>query len=268
MKYVLPLLLALSLVASAKENPTIVVWPSQEQPVLRFAFGKFAKVGSVGTQNSYTVEVTAENLWSKPIPSATFETYFFGKDNIRMGSGYISVRNLGVHETVKFTMPFSTTGGQPATLKLQALDVPKELGPAAPPRKIRLTVYSVPSGANLKLDGEDVGVTPKQVELAMGKHTLQFSRNGYHNGSFPLEVGPDDVSGGTVSYELGSLAHDTVEMRDGSTLIGDVESMDATAVVVRVAGNLQSVDRNQVKRILLVQREPVPEAQAPQPQQQ
>ena len=266
MKYALSLLLLLSMVASAKETPTVVVWPSEDHPVLRFTFGKFSKVGSVGTQNSYTVEVTAENLWSKSIPSATFEAYFFGKDNIRIGSGYITVSNLGVHEKVKFTMPFSATGGQPATLKLQAIQVPKELGPAAPPKKIRLTVYSVPAGANLKVDGEDVGVTPKQVELAMGKHTLQFSRDGYHNGSFPLEVGPDDVSGGTVSYELGSLAHDTVEMRDGSTLVGDVESMDATSVVVRVAGNLQSVDRNQVKRILLVPREAPNGAQTPPPQ--
>ncbi len=255
MRYALSLLLAISLVASAKEAPTVILWPSEDHPVLRFTFGKFSKVGSMGSQNSYTVEVTAENLWSKPIPNATFEAYFFGKDNIRIGSGYISLTNVGVHETVKFTMPFSATGAQPATLKLQAVQVPKELGPAAPPKKIRLTVYSVPAGANLKVDGEEAGVTPKQVELAVGKHTLSFNREGYHDGSFPLEVGPDDVSGGTVSYELGSLAHDTVEMRDGSTLIGDVESLDATSVVMRVGGNLQSIDRNQVKRILLVQRE-------------
>jgi hypothetical protein len=231
---------------------------------LRFTFGKFQKIGSVGSQNSYMVDVTAENLWNKPIPNATFEAYFFGKDNIRIGSGYISLSNVGVHEAVKFTMPFSTTGSQPASLKLNATSLPKELGPAAPPKKIRLTVFSVPAGAHLKVDGEEAGVTPKQVELAVGKHTLQFSREGYHEGAFPLEVGPDDVSGGTVSFELGSLSHDTVEMRDGSTLVGDVESMDATSVVVRVAGNLQSIDRNQVKRILLVGREAPTGAQAPQ----
>ena len=262
-KWTLSLVLLVSLLAIAKESATVVVWPSADHPVLRFTFGKFSKVGSMGTQTSYTVEVTAENLWNKPIPNATFEAYFFGKDNIRIGSGYINVTNVGVHETVKFTMPFSATGGQPATLKLQALQLPKELGPAAPPKKIRLTVYSVPAGANLKVDGEEAGVAPKQVEFGVGKHVLQFSREGYHDGSFPLEVGPDDVSGGTVNFELGGLSHDTVEMRDGSNLVGDVESMDGTTVVVRVAGTLQSVDRNQVKRILLVERESPTAAQAP-----
>jgi PEGA domain len=256
MKYALPLLLfLLSIATSAKEAPTTIVWPSDDRPVVRFTFGKFVKVGSLASEQSYTVEVTAENLWSKLIPSATFDAYFFDKNNVRIGSGYIGLSNLGVNQKVKFTMPFSATGAQPANLKLQAVQLPKELGPAAPPKKIRLTVYSVPSGARLRVDGEDAGETPKQVEFAVGKHTLQFGHEGYREGSFPLEVGPDDVSGGTISFELGGWASDTVEMRDGSTLVGDVQSMDGTSIVVRVGGRLQSLDRNLVKRILLVQRE-------------
>jgi hypothetical protein len=228
---------------------------------VRFTFGKFVKVGSLASQGSYTVDVTAENLWSKLISSATFDAYFFSKDNVRIGNGYISLNNLGTKETVRFTLPFSATGAQPASLKILAVHVPKELGlsPAAPPKKIRMTVYTIPAGANLKVDGEEAGITPKQVELAVGKHTLTFGREGYHVGSFPVEVGPDDVSGGTVSYELGALAHDTVEMQDGTTLTGDLESVSASSVAMRVGGNIQSLDRNQVKRILLVQREPVNE---------
>jgi len=102
-----------------------------------------------------------------------------------------------------------------------------------------------------------VGVTPKQVEFSLGKHNLQFSMTGYHSGSYPVELGPDDVSGGTVSYELGALAHDTIEMRDGTTLNADVESVDATTITARIGGQLQSLDRNQVKRILFTQRDPV-----------
>jgi len=45
-----------------------------------------------------------------------------------------------------------------------------------------------------------------------------------------------NVSGGSVSYELGSAVHDTVELRDGSVLNGDVESISATEVVVRTGG--------------------------------
>jgi ribosomal protein S1 len=58
-----------------------------------------------------------------------------------------------------------------------------------------------------------------------------------------------------VSYELGASAHDTVEFRDGSVLSGDVESVSATEVLVRIGGNVQRFSRNQVKRIGLVPRE-------------
>jgi hypothetical protein len=257
MKYVLSFILLFALALQAKEAPaTIIRWPSDEHPVVRFAFGKFVKVNSVGSLSSYTVEVTAENLWAKPIPEASFDAYFFSKENMRIGSGYITLNNLGKGEKVRFTVSFHATGAQPASLKIVANSVPKELGPATPPKKIRLTVYSIPSGADLKVDGEEVGITPKQVEFTLGKHLLQFKRDGFNSGTFPVEFGPDDVSGGTVSYELGALAHDTLEMRDGTTMTADVESMDATTVVVRSVGSLQSLDRNQVKRILLVRREP------------
>jgi hypothetical protein len=257
MKRILPLLLLFALAAQAKEAPTtMIVWPNEAHPVVRFTFGKFVKMNSVGSQSSYSVDVTAENLWNKPIPEASFDAFFFGKDDMRIGDGFIALHHLGAGEKTRFTVNFHVTGAQPVTLKLIATNVPRELAPAAPPKKIRLTVYSVPSGAKLKVDGVDAGETPKQVEFTLGKHLLQFSRDGYNNGSFPVEFGPDDVSGGTVSYELGALAHDTVEMRDGTTLTADVESVDATSVVVRMVGNTQTLDRNQVKRILLVQREP------------
>lgn len=49
--------------------------------------------------------------------------------------------------------------------------------------------------------------------------------------------------------------HDTIELRDGSVLSGDVESVSATVVLVRIDGNIQRFDRNQAKRISLVSRE-------------
>jgi hypothetical protein len=94
------------------------------------------------------------------------------------------------------------------------------------------------------------------VRVSPGKHILEFSKQGFNPGKFPLEVGPDDVSGGSVSYELGSSVHDTVELRDGSVLNGDVESVSAAEVVVRLGGAMQHLNRNQVKRILLVERDP------------
>jgi len=70
-----------------------------------------------------------------------------------------------------------------------------------------------------------------------------------------MEIGPDDTSGGSVSYELGASAHDTVELRDGTVLNGDVESVSAPEVVVRVGGKDQGYNRNLVKKIMLVERE-------------
>jgi hypothetical protein len=64
-----------------------------------------------------------------------------------------------------------------------------------------------------------------------------------------------NASGGSVSYELGASAHDTIELRDGSVLSGDVESVSATEVLVTIGGNVQRFSRSQVKRIGLVPRE-------------
>jgi hypothetical protein len=135
MRYLFSVLLALSLSASAKEAPVnyTLVWPSEQSPVLRFTFGKFVKVGSLATQQSYTVDVTAENLWGKPIPNASFEAHFFSKDNVRIGNGYITLNNVGVKETVKFTLPFGATGAQPASLKIVAVNLPKNSVPLLRP---------------------------------------------------------------------------------------------------------------------------------------
>jgi len=70
-----------------------------------------------------------------------------------------------------------------------------------------------------------------------------------------MEIAPDDTSGGSISYELGASAHDTVELRDGTVLNGDVESVSATEVVVRMGGQDHEYDRNLVKKIMLVERE-------------
>jgi hypothetical protein len=252
----LALILLTSIAATAKDAPAnTLLWPSSEAPVIRFTFGRFVRVGSTLSQAEFKVDVTAENLWSKPIPGAMFDAYFFAKSNIRIGAGYIRLSNVGVNETVRLSLPFTTSGPQPTSFKVVATQLPQELDTAVTPKKIRMTVASIPAGADLAVDGQNVGATPKQVEFTVGKHALQLTLAGFHPGTFPLEVSLDDASGATVSYELGPLAHDTIEMRDGTTLIADVESMNASSVVARVAGNLQSLDRNQIKRILFAQRD-------------
>ncbi len=85
---------------------------------------------------------------------------------------------------------------------------------------------------------------------------MDSRKTGSITGKFPVEIGPDDTSGGSVSYELGSAAHDTIELRDGSVLSGDLVSVSGMQVQVRVGGSIQTFDRNQVKRILLTERDP------------
>jgi len=248
-------LLMCSVISPAKEHPgQTVVWPESGAPVLRFSFGKFREIGSIGGQRSYMTDTTVENLWSKPISSATFSLYLFDKNRVRIGDGWISLNHVGPGETVKFSTTIAASG-DPVSLSVMATSLPRELQPKMPPKKISITVNSVPQGALLTVDGIQSGDTPRMVDLSIGKHMLEFSKDGFNAGKFPLEVGPDDVSGGSVSYELGSSAHDTIELRDGTVLSGDLESISGMNVVVKVGGVSQQINRNQIKRILLVVRD-------------
>ena len=106
------------------------------------------------------------------------------------------------------------------------------------------------------------------ITVGAGHHTLTFTKEGFNNGAFPLDISQNDVSGGSVTFELGAAAYDTVELRDGSVLSGDLVSVSGMDVEVRIGGAIQHIDRNKVKRVLLVQREmpkpdPLPPANPP-----
>ena len=249
------LLMLLPVQGYAKDPPTqVIVWPENGTPVFRFTFGKFKELGSVGNQRSYVTETTAENLWTKHISNANFSPYLFDKNKVRIAEAMINVSNVNPGEAIKFQTTIASSG-PPASLSVIATYLPKELAPLAPPRVVSLTVNTVPQGAIAKLDGAEVGTTPKIIQVGVGKHVLEFSRAGFNPGKFPFEMGPDDASGGSVSFELGTSAHDTIELRDGSVLTGDVVSVAGMEIVIKVGGTDQRMNRNQVKRILLVERE-------------
>jgi len=231
---------------SAKDVPfQILTWPESGQPVLRFTFSKFKEIGGMGKERTYLTDTTAENLSDKMIGGANFSLYVFDKNKARIGEGYITLSNVSGGQTVKFQITLAASGN-PASLALST----------STPRTVSTTVNSVPQGALLRVDGKEVGTTPKIVEVSIGKHVLEFSKEGFNSGKFPLEITSRDASGGSVSYELGSAAHDTVELRDGSVLSGDLVSVSGMQVVIRIGGNAQTFDRNQIKRILLTERDP------------
>lgn len=241
------LFLALPCFASKDSPFQAVTWPDSGTPVLRFTFSKFEKlVGGVGKEHTYVTDATAENLSGKMLDSVDMSLYVFDKTHARIGDGNIELANVGPHETVKFQITLYVSG-TPASLAVAS----------SAPRTLSVTINSVPQGATVALDGKEIGTTPKIAEVTLGKHMLTFSKDGYNTGQFPLEMGPRDVSGGSVSYELGTSSHDTIELRDGSVLSGDLLSIDAKQAAIRIGGSVQTYDRNQIKRVLLTQRDPV-----------
>src|SRR5258708_3947560 len=241
--------------ALAKDPPAQTInWPESGATIVRFTFGKFKEIGELAGARSYIVDTTAQNLWTKPIPDATFSLYLYDKNKVRIGEGYITLSSVAPGQTIKFQTTIGASGA-PVSISLSARSLPPELGPLAPAKKVSLTINSVPQGATFKVDGIEVGETPKIVQLTVGKHKIEFSKEGFNAGTFPVEIAPDDASGGSVSYELVTSAHDTIELRDGTVLNGDLLSVSPNDVTVRVGGASQRFDRNQIKRILLVERD-------------
>jgi hypothetical protein len=74
-------------------------------------------------------------------------------------------------------------------------------------------VVSTPASANLRIDGQDAGVTPRIVDFSIGAHVIELSKEGYPTANSPLDVGADEVEGGCVSFELGGLSKDTLQLR-------------------------------------------------------
>jgi hypothetical protein len=152
----------------AKDPPAqVIVWPESGVPVFRFTFGRFKEVGSLGSERSYVTETTAENLWSKPIGNANFSLYLYDKNKTRIAEATINVSNVAPGETVKFQTTIASSG-PPASMSVVARYLPKELAPLAPPRLVSITVNTVPQGAVAKLDGADVGTTPKMMQVSVG----------------------------------------------------------------------------------------------------
>ncbi|MGA2050708.1 MAG: PEGA domain-containing protein [Terracidiphilus sp.] len=251
--------LLMVLPAFAKDAPLQVIdWPDTGTPVVRFTFGKFKALPGMGNLHGYVMDTTAENLSPRRIPAARFKIYLFDKNKVRIGEDTIAVNNVGPGETVKFETTV-TTSGNPVAVSLEAI--------SDATKTITMTVNSTPQGAMLKVDGVVAGTTPRMITVGAGKHTLTFSKEGFVAGIFPLEISRDDVSGGTVSYELGASAMDSIELRDGSMLNGDLVSISGMDVEIRVGGSIQHIDRNKIKRVMLVERQApaqdVPPAVAP-----
>ena len=247
----LPILLLLCGISAFTKNESqiVMMWPT-DNPALKLTFDKFRQQSNIPGQNFYISDVTVENLTDKPIPRVFLTVYFLDKNRVRIGQGTLSVADLDAHQAAKMQFQFNSIG-VPASLVLSAK---KDMLAGPDEKTIPLRVISVPPAANLKVDGKDSGMTPVMVRFTVGLHQLELTREGYAPGSTPLDVTEDELPGGSITVELGGSSGDTIELRDGRVLLGDVISMSMTDVVVRIEGKDQTYPRNQVKKLMLVER--------------
>jgi hypothetical protein len=221
--------------------PVTLPWPTADNPTLKFTLAKLQPSGLYNGQSIFVSEVTVQNLSDQLIPKSTFTVFINDKDNVRIGRALLRLPEIPAMQTVKAQTQFSTAGMPTGATLLNGRTIP-------------LKVISVPPGASFKVDGQDSGITPRVVDFTVVMHTIDLSKEGYAPASSPLEVTSDEAEGGGITFELGGMSNDTVQLRDGTTLLGDVISLSMTSVVVRVDGKEQKVERNQVKKIILVER--------------
>jgi hypothetical protein len=160
-----------------KPEPSIVMlWPDQTNPIVKLTFGRFTQLASYNGQLSLESHLMIENMSGKRIPLASFTVYLLDKDKVRIGNGMLGFSDLDAGQQAKLAFQVSSLG-VPASLSLvaqtDAAGIPTSL------RTVPLKVISVPPGASLKVDGHDEGVTPATIRLAIGSHTLAFSKEGY-----------------------------------------------------------------------------------------
>jgi len=253
---IIALLAFTSVVLAKNEPPIILTWPT-DKPAIKLTFEKFRETGSYSGQSSFVSDVTIKNLTDKQIPRVSFTVYFLDKNKVRVGDRLLQISELEPGQSAKIQFQFNAVGF-PVSVSLSSTSA----------KTIPLRIISVPAGARLKVDGQEAGTTPVMVRLTVGPHQLDLTKEGYAPGGTPLDVTADELPGGSITVELGGLSRDTVELRDGSVVLGDVVSVSMTQVTVRGEGKEQTYDRNQVKKIMLVERQIIQQAPAAQSTQE
>jgi hypothetical protein len=245
--WIVPVLM-LWAVAGALAADTVLSWPTNgKDTMLRFTLGKLHQVTSVSGQSDYLGEAWAENLSAKAIPSASFYLYLLDRNGKRVGEGYLEVTNLAAGQRAKIPVTAHAMGSF-ASMELQPQHLPSD-----EPMKIKMSITSVPTGASLKLDSQVSGVTPQVLPIAPGKHVLEFSKEGYGTESTAVEIA-ENAMPGSVEVQLNPIALDTVVLRDGTVLLGNLISVTGTGVAINMKGKHTRLERSRVERIVLGQR--------------
>lgn len=243
------ILILLLLTVPAIAADTVLTWPaSGGEPILRFTVGKLRQVNSAAGQTDYLGDALAENVSEKPIPSASFYLYLLDKNGKRVGEGYLEVTNLAAGQQAKISVTAHAMSSF-ARMELQPQHLPSD-----EPMKIKMSISSTPAGASLKLDSQDSGVTPEVLAVTPGKHILEFSKEGYLPASAAMEVAENSMPG-SINVDLDPLSADTVVLRDGSVLTGNLTAVTSSGVAIKVKGKLMRLPRSRVARVVFGQGE-------------
>lgn len=248
-RYLALFLVLVATISFAKKSELVMTWP-KDNPTLKLTFGTFQNMGSYAGRMTLVSDVVVQNLTSKIMPRATFDVSLLDKNNVRIGNGVLIVDDLNPGQSAKVQFQCNAVG-QPAMLNLAARNVG---GVPTSTRLIPIAIISVPPGAALKVDDQPAGTTPVTIRLMSGTHSLELQKDGFAVAKTPLDVNPDEAPGGSITITLGGLGNDTIELRDGSILTGDVISMTLESVVLNIQGKEQTFDRNRIKKIFLVER--------------
>jgi hypothetical protein len=249
-----------SIVHAKKEKDTpknqtgasiVMYWPGQDNATLKLSFSQFQNLASYAGKTTLSSDVIVQNVSAKVIPRASFSVSLLDKDRVRVGSGTLVVDDLNPGDSAKIQFLCEALG-PPAMLSLSARN---SGGLPTSTRTIPMTVISVPAGASLKVDDKDAGLTPARINVSPGTHQLELRKEGFAVADTPLEVAPDEAPGGSITITLGGISDDTVELRDGSIITGTVVSMTLESVVIDVSGQQQTLDRNKVKKMFLVEHQ-------------
>jgi hypothetical protein len=232
------------------EPGIVMLWPNHDSAILKLTFSRFQNLATYAGKMTLVSNVVVQNLSTKLIPKASFSVALLDKDRVRIGNGTLVIDDLNVGESAKVQFQCESVGA-PAVLSISARNnggVPSSV------KTISMTVISVPAGASLKIDNKDEGLTPARLNVTVGTHQLELKKEGFAVASTALEVAPDEAPGGSITVTLGGLTDDVIELRDGSIITGGVMSMTLEKVVIEVNGGQQTLDRNLVKKIFLVER--------------
>lgn len=90
-----------------------------------------------------------------------------------------------------------------------------------------MAVTSSPSGASIKIDGKEYGLTPRNIDLIIGRHTIELSKPNYQSDSLVVDIEEDKTA--QANLKLSDIARMVFNSKPiGAKLIIDGREVGVT----------------------------------------